>query len=191
VTIPNILTVLRIFLTVIFVFCLYQGGIGSTIWALVVFTLASLTDYFDGYLARKYNWISSFGKIMDPIADKFLTLSAFFVFMQMNLIATWMFVVICIREVVVTGLRLPALQRGVALAAEGAGKLKTVLQIVLVYSIMIFIVLLHLDPDVERYSTLMLYFSKGIYLFMIVVVLITVWSGASFIWKNRKEMFNV
>lgn len=182
---PNLLTVFRIFLTFIFIFFLYQDSLLSTILALLVFTLASLTDFYDGYYARKHNLITRFGKIMDPIADKFLILSAFFIFMHMHLIAAWMFVVICAREVIVTGLRLVAMRRGIALAAEGAGKLKTVLQIVSVYLIMIFAVMVQLSIDIQWYQFWM------IDMFMGAVVLITLWSGVSFIWKNRKEVFNV
>ena len=120
---PNVLTIFRIFLTFVFIFLFMQGGLGSRVLALAVFTIASLTDYLDGHLARKYNLISEFGKLMDPIADKFLVLSAFFIFMQLQLIAVWMFAVIFAREVIVTGLRLFALRRGIALAAEAAGKL--------------------------------------------------------------------
>lgn len=183
---PNILTVFRIFLTFIFIFFLYQAGLQAKVLALVVFTLASLTDFFDGYFARKYNLISRFGKIMDPIADKFLMLSAFFIFTQMYLIETWMFVIIFAREGIVTGLRLFAMRKGVAMEAEKAGKVKTVLQIVSVYLIMIFIVLVQLGIDVQLGKTLV----NGIYVFMLGVVLVTLWSGLSFIWNNRKGIFN-
>ena len=186
---PNILTVLRILLTLIFIFFFYQDGLVSKILALFVFILASLTVFLDGYYARKLNLVRRFGKIMDPIADKFLMLSAFFIFMQMHLITGWMFVVIFAREVVVTGLRLLAMRRGVALAAEGAGKVKTVLQIVSAYLIIIFIVLAQLNIDAQWYKTLMLGLTKGIYIFMLGVVLITLWSGISFIRNNRKEIF--
>ena len=187
---PNILTILRIILTVIFIYFFYQDGLGSRLLALIVFTLASLTDYFDGYLARKYNLITPFGKLMDPIADKFLILSAFFIFMQLQLIATWMFIAIFIREAIVTGLRLVAVKRGAALAAEGAGKLKTVLQIVAVYLIIILTVLIQLSNDTQSFQVLLRQAYTGINVFMFVVVVVTLWSGISFIWSNRKEIFH-
>jgi len=127
---------------------------------------------------------------MDPIADKFLILSAFFIFMQLQLIATWMFVVIFAREVIVTGLRLVAVKRGKSLAAEGAGKLKTVLQIVAVYLIMIFTILVQWNIDVESYQAIMRQVFTGVNLLMLGVVIVTLWSGFSFIWNNRKELFN-
>lgn len=188
---PNILTVLRIILTVLFIYFFCQDGLGPKILALIVFTFASLTDYFDGYFARKYDLITPFGKLMDPIADKFMILSAFFIFMQWQLIAVWMFIMIFAREVIVTGLRLVAAQRGNTLAAEGAGKLKTVLQIVAVYLIMIFTVLTQLSNDTQSYQWLIRQAFTGINIFMCVVVVITLWSGISFIWNNRKEVLHV
>jgi len=188
---PNVLTIIRIILTVLFIYLFYQGGLGSKLLALIVFTLASLTDYFDGYLARKYNLITPFGKLMDPIADKFLILSAFFIFMQLQLIANWMFIVIFAREVIVTGLRLVAVKRGMALAAEGAGKLKTVLQIVAAYLIIIFTILIQLNIDEQVYRSMMRQAYTGINILMFVVVIVTLWSGLLFIWNNRKEIFHV
>jgi len=152
---PNVLTILRIILTIIFIYLFCQDSLGSRLMALIVFTCASLTDYFDGYLARKHNLITPFGKIMDPIADKFLILSAFFIFMQLQLIAVWMFIAIFSREVIVTGLRLGAVKRGAVLAAEGAGKLKTVLQIVAVYLIIIFTLLIQSGNDTQSFQLLM------------------------------------
>ena len=188
---PNILTMLRLFLTLIFIFFLRQNGLVPKILALFAFTLAAITDFLDGYFARKLNLISQFGKIMDPIADKFLILSAFFIFSTMHIIAGWMFIVICVREVVVTGLRLIAMQKGIALAAEEAGKVKTVLQIVAVYLIMILIILAQLDVNAQWYGNMMSALAGGITIFMVGIVLITSWSGISFIWNNRKEIFNV
>ena len=188
---PNILTVLRIFLTFVFIFFLHQNGLGPKILALFAFTLAVLTDYFDGYFARKWKLVSRFGKIMDPIADKFLMLSAFFIFSKMHIIAGWMFIIIFAREGIVTGLRLSAIPRGITLAAERAGKVKTVLQIVSVYLIIILIVLAQFDINAQWYGSLMSALAGGVYIFMIGVVLITLWSGLSFLWNNRKGIFSV
>jgi len=186
---PNILTISRIILTFVFIFLFSQDGLGSRVLALIVFTLASLTDYCDGYWARKYNLMSSFGKLMDPIADKFLILSAFFIFMQLQLIATWMFIMIFFREVIVTGLRLVAMRRRIVLAAEGAGKLKTVLQIVSVYLIIVFTIWVQFNSDGRLYQPMLRQAFTGISLLMFVVVIVTLWSGISFIWNNRKEIF--
>jgi CDP-diacylglycerol--glycerol-3-phosphate 3-phosphatidyltransferase len=198
VNLPNCLTVVRIFLTVIFVFLFRIEGSAAKIWALVVFTLASFSDFLDGYLARRHNSITRFGKIMDPIADKFLILSAFFIFTRLRIMPIWMFMVICFREVGVTALRLLAMRSGGALAAEKAGKVKTVLQIVTIYLIMLFIIMT--DPRVwphgwnesmmTAYEARIYHFMQGgIYILMVAVVGITLWSGLTFVWNNRKEIF--
>ncbi|MCK4882165.1 MAG: CDP-diacylglycerol--glycerol-3-phosphate 3-phosphatidyltransferase [Candidatus Omnitrophica bacterium] len=188
---PNMLTVLRVFLTVIFIFFLHHDGFEAKLLALLAFTLAVLSDYLDGYYARKLNLITAFGKIMDPIADKLLMLSAFFIFSTMHIIAGWMFIVICAREVIVTGLRLAAIPRGITLAAEKAGKVKTVLQIIAVYLIIIFIILAQCHVNAQWYGALMSSLAGGIRIFMAGVVVITLWSGLTFIWNNRKELFSV
>ena len=183
---PNALTVLRIFLTCIFIYYLSQDRAVAILIAFALFTLASITDYLDGYLARKQNLITGFGKIMDPIADKFLILSAFFIFMQKSLIAGWMFYLIFAREVIVTVLRLLAMNQGVTLAAEGAGKLKTVLQIVVVY----LIIIIRLSGQFMSQDFMTMAYTV-VYAFMSAVVLITLWSGASFMFNNRKDLFHV
>jgi CDP-diacylglycerol--glycerol-3-phosphate 3-phosphatidyltransferase len=186
VNLPNVLTVFRVFLTVCFIYYFSHDGSGSILIALVLFTLASITDFLDGYLARKHNLITPFGKIMDPIADKFLILSAFFMFMQKALIVDWMFYLIFAREGIVTVLRLLAMSRGAVLAAEGAGKLKTVLQIVAVYLIIIFSLSgQFMSRDLINTATI------AVYAFMITVVFVTLWSGVSFMFNNRKELFRV
>lgn len=189
--VPNALTVLRFVLTGLFIVAINGDGLGAKLWALLFFTSAVVTDFLDGYIARKYQLITTFGKIMDPIADKFLILSTFFIFSRMQIIPGWMFVVICAREVIVTSLRLMAVKKGVALAAEAAGKVKTVLQMVAVYLIMILIILAQCDIQAQGYQALMAVSIKGIYVFMVGVVGITLWSGLSFIGNNRKEIFHV
>jgi len=109
--------------------------------------------------------------------------------MQLQLIAAWMFIVIFAREVIVTGLRLTAVKRGAVLAAEEAGKLKTVLQIVAVYLIIIFTVLSQLTNDTQSFQLMMRQVFMGINYFVFVVVIVTLWSGVLFIWNNRKEIF--
>ena len=184
---PNILTVLRIFLTLIFIALFLQNNLESSIAALGVFTLASVTDFLDGYYARKYHLITRFGKIMDPIADKFLVLSAFVIFMNMELIASWMIILIIIREVGVTGLRFFAMGRGITLEAESAGKLKTVLQIVAIYLIMGAVTWFQASRGGGMPEGLLSFVG----ILMVLVMGVTVWSGITFIWNNKKEIFSV
>src|SRR5438477_9959193 len=114
---PNYLTVARFILTFAFIFCVTHSGIVSAVSATLLFMLASWTDYYDGYYAKKYNLITNFGKLMDPIADKLLILSAFFIFAQRQLIPYGIFYLIFAREVMVTASRLKAIRQGKVLAA--------------------------------------------------------------------------
>lgn len=186
---PNRLTIFRIVLTVIFIVLIGQSGVAAKAAAAAIFLLASFTDFYDGYYAKKHNLVTNFGKLMDPIADKFLILTAFFIFMSMHLIPPWMFVLIFIREAVVTASRLYAMRRGKVLAAETAGKIKTVLQLSAVFVILFFMI----SQESARYlawdSTLNVRLYGGIYILMLAVVSVTLFSGISFLWNNRRVIY--
>ncbi len=127
---PNILTVLRIVMTAVLIDLFLHGGAGFRFGAGLLFIGAAVTDFFDGYLARRYEVISRFGKIMDPIADKFLMLSVFALFVVDGIMPLWILIVIAMREIGITVWRLMVMARGAVLAAERAGKIKTVIQMV-------------------------------------------------------------
>lgn len=133
--IPNALTALRILMVPLFIWALLAGGphgetdVGMRWWAAVIFVLAMVTDWLDGYLARKNSLITSFGKIADPIADKLLTGAAFVVLSLLGELWWWVTVVILVREWGITVMRFFIIKYGVMAASKG-GKLKTVLQTV-------------------------------------------------------------
>ena len=185
---PNALTILRIVLAFVFFFLVRQGGLLPNVLALIVFILASVTDYLDGYFAKKYNLISAFGKLMDPIADKFLILAAFLVFAQMRLIAVWMFVAIFLRETIVTGLRLFEMKRGKIVAAEKAGKYKTVSQIVAISFILIFLILRELWNTAYAIKTVIPLCHFVIDILMGIAVFLTLTSGGLYLWNNRSSL---
>jgi len=134
---PNLLTVARLVLTIPFVWLFTLEGTVSSWIALAVFVLASLTDWLDGYLARKLNQRTAFGIFMDPLADKILVLSALLIFLWENLVSVWLVIIIVARESVVTSLRMLAETRGVSLGAMPSGKQKMVSQIVAIIAILI------------------------------------------------------
>jgi CDP-diacylglycerol---glycerol-3-phosphate 3-phosphatidyltransferase len=127
---PNRLTILRLVLTLPFVAALSFQFPGAKLLALVLFIASSVTDYADGYIARKFKLITDFGKLMDPLVDKIMTISAFICLVSLGSIPAWAVIVIVSREFLITGLRLMAAVRGKVLPAERLGKLKTVCQIV-------------------------------------------------------------
>jgi CDP-diacylglycerol--glycerol-3-phosphate 3-phosphatidyltransferase len=131
---PNKLTILRVILIPVFIIFLtkeyyYISGI--------LFVAASITDALDGYLARKYNLITDFGKIIDPLADKLLITSALICLVQLGSIAGWLAIVILAREFVITSLRSVAAREGIIIVAERSGKIKTVLQMLALSVIML------------------------------------------------------
>ena len=131
---PNKLTILRIIMIPFFVFFLLSGVGGSASkWiALVIFAAASITDTLDGYIARRDNLITDFGKFMDPLADKLLVCSALICFVELDKLPAWMVIIIIAREFIISGFRLVASDNGIVIAASYWGKFKTASQMVMI-----------------------------------------------------------
>lgn len=183
---PNQLTLLRIGLTVFFLIFIMVDTLWGKVAGTCFFIAASVTDFFDGYYARKFNLTSNFGKIMDPIADKFLMLAAFLVFTRMDLIAVWMFVIVAVREVGVTFSRIYQVRKGVYVAAESSGKIKTVLQIVTIIFILFY--LIFNEVFVISKGSLEAWVYPVIYGMMFTVVIVTTYSGIEYFHKNKKHL---
>ncbi len=196
---PNRLTVARIGLTALFVMAMLlpRGGqvmahfpYGKTL-ALVIFLIAASTDWWDGWLARRRQLETNFGALLDPVADKILTTAAFICFIEqpsyrlgVPLVQGWMVLVIVARDFLVTGLRLIASSKGIVLKAEELGKHKTISQMI---TIIVTLAGLAARDDWawqgEQFDVL---FSRVVFGFMLVTVVLTVWSGFSYFWKNRE-----
>jgi CDP-diacylglycerol--glycerol-3-phosphate 3-phosphatidyltransferase len=168
---PNLLTVLRIMLVPVLVVALLGNTPSGDVLAAVVFALASLTDFIDGYLARSRGSITTFGKLMDPLADKLLIVAALLALVSLNRLAAWVAMVIIARELAVTVLRLGATQAGVVMAASMFGKVKTCLQIAAILAV----IAVHGKP---LWVSLLLY----------VTVLVTVLSGLDYFFGLRRRL---
>lgn len=183
----NRLTMSRILLTFVFMFFLFCHGLLFKVLSLLTFILAALTDLLDGIIAKRRNMVTDFGRFMDPIADKILVLAAFAAFVQLQLIDAWMFMIIVSREILITSLRLFALNKGKVLSAARAGKHKTVLQMLVIFTILGFILL---KEVVLKYYTWNpaweSVFRQGIFYLMLLTVALTLYSGLSYLWDNRK-----
>lgn len=130
---PNKLTILRVILIPFFLVALMVEEIPAGKWiALALFCIASLTDMLDGKIARKYNLITNFGKFMDPLADKLLVCSAMIAMIELDRIPCWVVIVIIAREFIISGFRLVASDNGVVIAAGWWGKIKTVVQMIMI-----------------------------------------------------------
>ena len=166
----NKLTIFRVILVPIFViFMLNDITDYSRLIALIIFAIATITDHFDGAIARKYNMVTSFGQFMDPIADKLLVSSALICLTSLGEIPAWAVIVIILREFAVSGIRLVAADNGAVIAAAGWGKAKTVAQMV-----MIIIFLLNI-PQLYIVSQIALY----------IAVILTIVSMVDYLIKNK------
>ena len=172
---PNKLTVLRVIMVPFFVFFMLSGcgGEASKWIALALFVVASLTDLLDGYLARRDNLVTDFGKFMDPLADKLLVCSALICFVEIGKMPAWMVIIIIAREFIISGFRLIASDNGIVIAANYWGKFKTVSQ-------MIMIILLIMDLGGVFY-----FLGEA---FKWIALALTVISLVDYIWKNKQVL---
>ena len=171
---PNKLTLLRVILIPFFVVCMLAVSADCGKWAaLAIFVIASLTDTLDGYLARRDNLVTNFGKFMDPLADKLLVCSAMICLVDLERIPSWVVIIIIGREFVISGFRLIASDNGIVIAANYWGKIKTVCQMV-----MIIVVIADLGGVFGIVEQVLIYLS----------LLLTVISLATYLWDNRKVL---
>ena len=173
---PNKLTVLRVIMVPIFVLFMLTdlAGEASKYIALALFCVASFTDFLDGYLARKHNLVTNFGKFMDPLADKLLVCSAMICLIPSGKLATWIVLVIIAREFIISGFRLVASDNGIVIAASYWGKFKTV-------SHMAMIILLILDFQ----NPVMVVITNAV---VWIGVALTVISLVDYVWKNKQVL---
>ncbi|MBK7378238.1 MAG: CDP-diacylglycerol--glycerol-3-phosphate 3-phosphatidyltransferase [Ignavibacteriales bacterium] len=193
---PNQLTVLRIILTPIFLFLfLYENQMLKEI-SLIIFLAAALTDWYDGWLARKFNYITSWGKFWDPLADKILTSSAFFGFAIVGLIANWMVSVIILRDLLITLLRVYSDYRGFSFRTSVYAKIKTVLQMIFLYYLLIFFVLSknHWVQSNYNYLISLLLDENLLFFLSLFITTITFFTGLQYIFANKnliKKLFQI
>lgn len=195
---PNKLTVLRICLIPVFVaLLLWERLENHYIYAWVVFIVAAVTDAIDGHLARKNNLVTDFGKFLDPLADKMLVTSALIVFIDLNLAPSLAVLIIIFREFLVTSLRLIASANQVVIAANIWGKIKTVAQMVAIPLILLLKQLEDMHIIVSpggsmvppsAILTLNVNYVSNVLIWILAVI--TVMSGATYVWQNRKILLD-
>jgi CDP-diacylglycerol--glycerol-3-phosphate 3-phosphatidyltransferase len=186
--VPNKLTISRFVLTLAFLAVVFARPPFYETVALALFSVAGLTDYFDGKIARRDHLITNFGILMDPLADKIMVCSAFIAFVGLDWVPAWMVVIIVARELAITGLRLLAASKNLVLAAERFGKHKTISQIVAIISLLV----LHSYPQwgaPGRLFAFDLFWGPWMSWFaplsLKVAVLLTFTSGTIYLWRNR------
>jgi len=190
---PTQLTVLRIILTPVFLFLLFYNGLSSKILALIVYIVASITDWYDGYYARKYSTVSTCGIFLDPLADKILVSSAFIAFHILGYIQLWVVIVIVARDFLITGLRSYALFKNEPVVTIFIAKVKTVIQMSAVYIIfLLFLVKQYAVVKVKELFILnFLDEIRFIDRLMMIVALLTVYTGVHYLIQNRSHIISI
>lgn len=169
---PNKLTIVRMIIVPFLVIFLLTGwgGEANRYISLTLFVVASVTDWFDGYLARKNNLVTNFGKFMDPLADKLLVCSAMICMIDLKRLPAWFVIIIIAREFIISGFRLIAAENGIVIAANYWGKFKTASQM-----IMIILLILHFDGIFVILEQIFIWLSLAL----------TIISLITYIWQNR------
>lgn len=170
---PNKLTVLRMILVPVFMVLMMFESFALEMAGLVVFIVASVTDWLDGYLARRDNLVTTFGKFMDPLADKMLTTAALLVLMERDYISSWVLLIVLGREFLVAGIRLAAVGEGKVIAASWWGKVKTVAQMI---AIIASIILMNI-PGFDAYVI--------INVLIWISTILTLIAGVEYVVKNK------
>lgn len=172
---PNKLTFIRLVLAVPFIYFLQESNAEGFVYRMIAFALfvvASLTDFFDGYLARKYNLVTDFGKLMDPLADKILVISALVLFVELRYIPAWMSIIVIAREFLISGIRMLAAAKGEVIPAGKLGKYKTTIQMI--------VILIMIVVGNQWYN----------YYLMLIPIILTLWSGWEYTSKAKHYFMN-
>ena len=186
--IPNLLTSSRIFLVPVFLYFLFSDFSHGKLLALIFFVIAAITDAYDGKIARKHNIVTKFGIFFDPLADKFLVLSAFYAFMFISDLDTtiklWMIILISFRDILVTLLRTIMQYKGITMITSKWGKIKTALQLITIHLILIFLIF-------KSYTVVIpsdLLYNKSLYILMVITTFITFYTGVHYFYHNYKTL---
>jgi CDP-diacylglycerol---glycerol-3-phosphate 3-phosphatidyltransferase len=191
---PNQLTFLRIILTPVFLVFLLSSHPVMLQWSLAIFIFAAITDWYDGWLARRWGYVTRWGAFLDPLADKVLTSAALLAYASLGLVAGWMVWIIVIRDAIITILRSYAEYKGKPVDTSKLAKTKTFAQYILIYYLLIFYVAQNTPSIEERFSGLIksLLNYSFIYAAMVIITGITLWTGVVYIidnWKTIRELY--
>ena len=185
---PNQLTILRIILTPVFLFFFLSDDPLFKQISLGIFIIAALTDWYDGWLARKFNYITNWGKFWDPLADKILTSTAFLGFVLIGVIDLWMVIIILLRDFIVTGLRAYADYKDFTFPTSYYAKWKTFIQMTFLYYLLIVFVGSKIPQIFNGHENIFAILLNHTFIFftMLFITIITFHSGITYLYNNRK-----
>jgi len=190
-TIANLLSILRILLTPLFIYFLFTQQVHFELLALAIFIIASVTDAYDGYFARKYAAVSEIGQFLDPLADKILMSAAFISFVVMGLIPLWMVILVILRDFTITGIRITMSKQKSSMITRTSAKIKTGAQIGVVCFILAYIITQRwaifapIKTEIKQYLVTQY---NLIYILMLLVTLFTVVTGIEYLVVNRNHI---
>jgi len=186
-SLPNHLTISRFWMTAIMMACMSIDFPYARVAALIIFVVAGVTDALDGYLARNFFGCTSFGKLMDPLADKVLVCAAFIGFVELGSISAWMVVLIIAREFMVTGMRLLMIEKGIVMPAGNWGKLKTTVQMVVIGLYFLGLIL----PETNVVSPFAPIPGSPLAWWLgLGTALLTAWTGIVYFWQQRHVIWD-
>ena len=197
--IPNRLTILRMIIIIVFIPVVLMDKMITSYIALFLFIIAGITDWLDGYIARKYNIVSNWGKVMDPLADKIMVVSALICFVQLKIVPAWMVIIIIAREFLISGIRIMAARDGDIIAASNLGKVKTITEIVVIIVILVLLAIIntleYLSISTDKVSIMEFQVREVLlrlipYWLMFIVAVIALVSGLEYYFKNIKFFEN-
>lgn len=193
---PNQLTTLRIILTPVFLYLFLSGDETLIQISFGVYIVAAFTDWYDGWLARKFNYITSWGKFLDPLADKILTSAAFFAFVFLDILDLWMVIIIVLRDFTITSLRLYADYKNKNFVTSRSAKIKTFIQMFFIYYLLCLFTAKTVDAIFIGNEKIFaaLFDDTLIFWLMLFVTVFTALTGISYIYRNRKlirELFRL
>lgn len=183
-TFANIVTISRLFLAPVFLVCILIDSPTAVTWSVVIYLVAALTDWLDGYLARRFGEVTSHGVFLDPLADKVLTTSAFIALVVHDIVPLWMVVVIIVRDFGVTAMRSIADDRGMSMQTSYVAKVKTFAQMLVIAWALVLFWLSTQSPQNPMYSYLLSDDITGVA--MLVVTLLTIYTALHYVVVNRR-----
>ncbi len=193
---PNQLTILRILLTPVFVSFLFSGSSLFRMLSLVAFFLALMTDWYDGWVARRWGYVTRWGAFLDPLADKVVTSAALVSFVSLGLVPAWPIWLIVVRDFAITLLRSYSEYKGKAFDTTKFAKTKTFLQFIVIYYVLILYVAGRSEYFRQHYGTTIdsLLDNSLLYVLAVLIAVITVWTGITYLiqnWKTIRELYDV
>lgn len=189
--IPNILSIGRIILTPVFIWMYLSTDAWIALGGIIVFSIGAISDYYDGYIARKYNVISELGKFIDPLADKVLTFAGFGILPLMNpeLFPWWAFAIIVIRDIATTVLRIMAKKKDWPFNTSNLAKWKTAVQLIFLYYILLLGICAKMEYDWLQWAKIWIEHSAQYWIFLAVTAF-TAWSGIAYFYSLKKVLRN-